>query len=79
MMSENDADWRTRFEMAFDNLPWVQREILKLHRAEGYNYAEVAWLLGVSDRFVQRQIAKALCNIDKQMAGAKLRWWDRFP
>lgn len=77
-MSEDDADLRRRYQAAFDNLPWVQREVFRLHAAEDYSYTEIAHLLRVNERFVERQLAKALWKISKQLDGEKLSWWERW-
>lgn len=76
-MSEDDAELRRRYGAAFANLPWIQREIFQLHRLEGLPYAEIAWLMKVSERYVERQMAKAIHKIAKQMDGHPLSWWER--
>lgn len=78
MMSEHDPETRRRFQMAFGNLPWVQREVFKLHAAEGYSYAEIALLMGTNVTTVEHQLAKALYKITKQMKGQKLSWRERW-
>jgi RNA polymerase sigma factor (sigma-70 family) len=77
-MSEDDAELGRRYQAAFANLPRIQREIFQLHRLEGLSYAEVAWLLRVSERYVERQMAKAIYKLAKQMDGHPLSWWERW-
>lgn len=77
-MSEDDADLRRRYRAAFANLPWMQREIFRMHRLEGLAYREIAWLLNVSERCVERQMSRAITKIAKQMDGQKLSWRERL-
>lgn len=77
-MSELDPDMRRKYRAAFDNLPWVQREIFRLHAVEKLSYPEIAWLLGINVRTIERQLAKALYKIGKQIEGEPLRWWERW-
>ena len=76
-MSDSDPELRRKLETAFANLPWVQQEVFRLHRLEDFSYAEIAWLMGVNERFVERQMAKAIYKLVKQMDGEKLSWWER--
>jgi len=80
VIMEVDVDPETarRFREAFLKLPLVQQEIFRLHRLENLSFAEIAWLLKVSEGFVERQLAKAILKIAKQMDGAKLSWWERI-
>ena len=73
-----DPDVRQRFERAFANLPWLQREIFILHRLEGLSYAEIGYLLALSPRYVERQLGRALYKLAKQMDGQSLSWWERW-
>jgi DNA-directed RNA polymerase specialized sigma24 family protein len=78
MPDEVDPETKRRYQAAFSNLPWVQQEIFWLHRIDGLSYAEIGWLLRVNVRFVERQIAKAIYKIGKQMDGGKLTCWERL-
>lgn len=78
MSIDDEAAIRRRYREAFANLPWVQREIFWLHRLEGLSYPEIAWLLRVNEHYVERQLAKALYKICKQMEGMPLHWWERW-
>ena len=77
-MSDEDAEVRRRYQAAFANLPWIQREVFQLHRLEDLSYAEIAWLMRVSERYVERQMAKAIYKLAKQMDGHRLSWWERW-
>ena len=77
-MSDVQTEQLRRYRAAFDNLPWVQREVFRLHAVEDYSYAEIAFLLRTNVRTVERQMAKALYKIAKQMDGCSLNWWERW-
>ena len=77
-MSAVDADLLHSLETALARLPALQRDILIAHRIEGLTYREIASLLGVSEHYVERQMAKAICKLAKQLDGEKLRWWERW-
>ena len=78
MASDPDPQTRARFRAAFRKLPWVQREVFRAHRVEGLSYGEIAWLMRVSEAFVERQMAKAIAKLMKQMEGETLGWWERW-
>ena len=73
-----DADERRRFKAAFARLPWIQREIFILHRLHDLSYAEIGWLMGLSERYIERQMAKVIVKLDKQLRGEHLSWWERW-
>ena len=52
MSDDVDPEMRQRFEAAFANLPWSQREVFRLHRLEGLSYAEIGYPLALSPRYV---------------------------
>ena len=74
-----DAEQQLRFKAAFACLPWIQREVFILHRLHHLSYAEIGCLMGLSEAYIERQMAKALSKLIKQMNGDKLkmreRWW----
>ena len=47
-------------------------------RAEGDLAQEVAWLLRTNVRTVERQMARAIYKLSKQMDGHPLSWWERW-
>ena len=77
-MSDAFTEQLRRYRAAFDNLPWIQREILRLHAVEDFSYAEIAFLLRTSVRTVERHLAKAITKIAQQMDGDRLSWWERW-
>jgi RNA polymerase sigma factor (sigma-70 family) len=77
-MSDAHTEQLRKYRAAFDNLPWVQREVFRLHAVEDYSYAEIAFLLRTNVRTVERQMAKAIYKMCKQMDGHPLSWWERW-
>lgn len=77
-MSDLDPELRRKYRAAFARLPWVQREVFRLHAVEDYSYEEIAFLLRTNVLTVERQLAKALYKITKQMDGERLSWWERW-
>jgi RNA polymerase sigma factor (sigma-70 family) len=77
-MSDLDPETRRRYLAAIANLPWMQREIFRLHAVEKLSYPDIAWLLRINVRTVERHLAKALYKIGKQIDGEQLRWWERW-
>jgi RNA polymerase sigma-70 factor (ECF subfamily) len=73
----NDADLLRRLETALANMPRIQRQIFLAHRLDGMSFAEIARRTGLSQRQVERQMARALAKLDKQLEGRKLIWWER--
>jgi RNA polymerase sigma factor (sigma-70 family) len=77
-MSDQDPGARRNLQDALENLPWLQREMYRLHAIEAYSYSEITWLLRTNERTVERQMAKAIYKLSKQMQGHPLRWWERW-
>ena len=73
-----DQETRRKYVAAISNLPWLQRKVFELSRIDDLSYAEIGVLMGLSPRYVERQFAKALYKIGKQIDGEKLSWWERF-
>jgi RNA polymerase sigma factor (sigma-70 family) len=67
-----------RYRAAISNLPWLQRKVFELTRFEDLSYAEIGVLMGLSPRYIERQFAKALYKIGKQIDGENLSWWERL-
>jgi len=63
---------------ALANLPWIQREMFRLHAVDCYSYAEIAFLMRTNVRAVERQMAKAIAKLAKQMEGHPLNWQERW-
>jgi len=78
-MSEHlDEETRRKYRAAIAKLPWLQREVFELSRLEDLSYAEIGVLMGLSPRYIERQFAKALYKIGKQIDGERLSWWERL-
>jgi len=77
-MSDHDFEARRKIEDALSNLPWIQREVFRLHAVDAYSYSEIAWLLRTNERTVERQMARAIYKLSKHMEGHPLSWWERW-
>jgi RNA polymerase sigma factor (sigma-70 family) len=77
-MPDRIPEARRNLQDAIANLPWIQREMYRLHAVEAYSYSEIAWLLRTSELTVERQMARAIYKLSKQMEGHPLRWWERW-
>jgi RNA polymerase sigma-70 factor (ECF subfamily) len=78
-MSDNvDADLLRRLEEAVASMPRKQREIFLAHRLDEMSYAEIARRTGLTVRQVERQMARAIYKLCKQMDGHPLSWWERW-
>ena len=69
---------RRKLEDAVARLPRRQRKIFRAHRFDDLSYAEIARLTGLSISEVEREMAKAIYQLMKQMDGHPLRWWERW-
>jgi len=78
MCADDDAEARRHMQDALANLPWIQRETFRLHAIDGYSYAEIAFLMRTDVRAVERQMARAIYKLAKQMEGRPLSWWERW-
>jgi RNA polymerase sigma factor (sigma-70 family) len=78
-MSDHDDEYlRQRYRRAVAALPRKQREIFLAHLVSDQSYLEIAEARGLTIRQVERQMAKALYKLVKQMEGEPLRWWERW-
>jgi RNA polymerase sigma factor (sigma-70 family) len=78
MSDHDDEDLRQRYRRAVAALPRKQREIFLAHLVSDQSYLEIAEARGLTIRQVERQMAKALYKLVKQMEGEPLRWWERW-
>lgn len=78
MSDHLDEETRSKYLAAIANLPRLQRRVFELSRIEDLSYAEIGVLLGLSSRYIERQFAKALYKIGKQVDGEKLSLWERL-
>jgi len=78
MSDQLDPETARKYQAAISKLPWLQRKVFELSRFEELSYAEIGVLVGLSPRYIERQFAKALYKIAKQIDGEKLSWWERW-
>lgn len=74
----NDAELLRRLEEAVAAMPRKQREIFLAHRLDEMSYAEISRRTGLSVKQVERQMARAIYKLCKQMDGHSLSWWERW-
>ncbi|WP_242139634.1 sigma-70 region 4 domain-containing protein [Sphingomonas sp. TREG-RG-20F-R18-01] len=65
-------------ERALLALPRITREIFLAHRLDHYSYEKMAKITGLSVRQVERQIAKAVSQIDRYVCGDERTAWQRW-
>jgi RNA polymerase sigma factor (sigma-70 family) len=73
-----DPETLRRLEIAVARLPRRQRDILLAIRLDDLGYGEIGARFGLTPREVERQFARALYKVSRQMAGERLRWWERW-
>ena len=78
MSDTPNPDLLRRLENAMRAMPKLQREIFMAHRLDDMPYDEIARRTGLTVRQVERQMARALYKLDKQLHGGKLSWWERW-
>jgi RNA polymerase sigma-70 factor (ECF subfamily) len=74
----NDPEILRRLEEAVASLPRIQREIFLAHRLDDMSYAEISCRTGLSVKQVERQMARAIYKLCKQMDGQPISWWERW-
>lgn len=77
MSDSPDSDLLRLIEEAMLHIPKMQRKIFMSHRIEGLSYGEIAERTGLTTRAVERQMARALYKLAKQLEGRRLTWWER--
>ena len=60
-------DMLRRLEIAMDRLKPRTREIFMAHRLDGRSFAEIAGITGLSVKGVEKQMAKAIAQIDRML------------
>ena len=56
----------------------MTREIFLARRVDGLSYAEIAELTGLSERQVERHMARAISRLVRLVEDEPLRWWERL-
>ena len=77
MSDKPDPDLIRRLQAAITNMPKRQRDIFLAHRVQGMSYAKIADRTGLTVRQVERNMARAIYKLAKQMDGRQLTWWER--
>ena len=83
-MSENliEPGMLDRLEAALQSLPKQRREIFLAVRLDAMPYDEIARMTGLSVRKVEREVARALLQIDdhsrREEVSSPHPWWQRF-
>jgi RNA polymerase sigma-70 factor (ECF subfamily) len=77
---KNDRDAADKLERALHRMPRLRREIFLAVRLGGSSLEEVAEAMGVSTRRAERELARALADLDRVRRGTprRRRWpWPR--
>jgi RNA polymerase sigma factor (sigma-70 family) len=77
-MDETEIDQARlrRIERAIERLPRMQREIFIAVRFHDLGYGEIARQTGLSERQIERYLARAVCNLFCALHGRRRRhWW----
>jgi RNA polymerase sigma-70 factor (ECF subfamily) len=78
MSDTPDPELLRQLERAMLKLPKLSREIFLAHRLDDMPYPEIARRTGLSVRQVERHIARAIYQLDRELHRQKLRWWQRL-
>ncbi|MCG8573929.1 MAG: RNA polymerase sigma-70 factor [Flavobacteriales bacterium] len=62
-----ESEFKRKLENAIASLPVTQREVFLMNRIEKKKYAEIAELLGVSVKAVEKRMGKALKHLRKNI------------
>lgn len=77
-----EAEILDRLEAALESLPRHRREIFLAARRDAMPYDEIARMTGLSVRKVERELARALLQIDEHLRRGEVSshhsWWQRF-
>ena len=61
-------DMLNRIEQAIGTLKPITQQIFLAHRLDGYSYAEIAELTGLSVKAVEKHMSRAIAHIDRSLA-----------
>jgi RNA polymerase sigma-70 factor (ECF subfamily) len=73
-----DPELLKKMERAMLKLPRSTREIFLAHRLDNMSYQEIADRTGLSVRQVERHMAKAICQLCRELDDEPRRWWERL-
>ena len=77
----NEAELLARLEVALQSLPRQRRAIFLAVRLDAMPYDDIARKTGLSVRKVEREVARALLQIDDHLRCGEVSaqpWWRRF-
>lgn len=66
-----EKEFKVKLEQAIADLPETQREVFLMNRIEKKKYAEIAEILGVSVKAVEKRMGKALKHLRKKITNFK--------
>jgi RNA polymerase sigma-70 factor (ECF subfamily) len=78
LMPSQDLEELKRLERAVGQLPLKAREIFLARRVDRLSYEEIASLTGLSERQLERHMARAISRLVRLMEDQPLRWWERW-
>ena len=78
MPEHDDPELLKKLERAMLKLPRSTREIFLAHRLNDMSYREIADRTGLKVRQVERQMAKAIYRLCRELDDEPLRWWERL-
>lgn len=58
-------EFKSKLEAAISNLPEGQREVFLMNRIDGLKYREIAALLGVGQKAIEKRMSQALLQLRK--------------
>lgn len=64
-----ETEYMQKYQTALQNLTGAQREAFLLNRIEGKKHKEIALILGISAKAVEKRIYNALMNLRKEIEG----------
>jgi DNA-directed RNA polymerase specialized sigma24 family protein len=70
-------DKRATMERALLSLPRLSREIFLARRLDGYSYAQIADVTGLSERQVERRMIAAMRRLNRYLRGDERTAWQR--
>ncbi|WP_139958385.1 RNA polymerase sigma factor [Flavicella sediminum] len=64
-----EKEFKQKLEETINKLPDIQKEVFLLNRMEGKKYREIAELLDISVKAVEKRMSKALLTLRSEMEG----------
>ncbi|MBN2012064.1 RNA polymerase sigma factor [candidate division KSB1 bacterium] len=67
LMSKEDIEFTTRFNIALEKLPDDSRVVFVLHHVKRYTYIEIAEMCSVSKKTVEKRMKKAIELLQREL------------